>query len=149
MRIELELNGAATALEADAGEPLLAVLRRAGLPSVRPTCGIGVCGACTVLVEGEPISSCLLLAPLAAGRRVTTLEGLGDERREPCFRPAGSLPVRVLYARHGADRARAPLPRARPIAGAHPRGAGRKRLPLRVLRPHRARRASGRGGRAC
>ena len=69
MRIAVELNGAAVELEADAEEPLLAVLRREGLASVRPTCGIGVCGACTVLVDDEPISSCLLLAPLAAGRR--------------------------------------------------------------------------------
>jgi len=105
VRIELELNGVATALEAEADEPLLGVLRRAGLPSVRPTCGIGVCGACTVLVEGEPISSCLLLAPLAAGRRVTTLEGLGDDVVSRAFDELGAFqcgyctPGMVLTAR--------------------------------------------------
>ena len=46
---------------------------------MRETCGIGVCGACTVLVDGEPISGCLLLAPLAEGRAITTVEGLGGE----------------------------------------------------------------------
>jgi aerobic-type carbon monoxide dehydrogenase small subunit (CoxS/CutS family) len=58
---------------------LLEVLRDAcGLQGARETCGIGICGACTVLVDGEPISSCLLLAPLADGRTVLTIEGLGS-----------------------------------------------------------------------
>jgi aerobic-type carbon monoxide dehydrogenase small subunit (CoxS/CutS family) len=52
-----------------------------GLQGTRETCGIGICGACTVLIDGEPISSCLLLVPLADGRTVLTVEGLssGDE----------------------------------------------------------------------
>jgi aerobic-type carbon monoxide dehydrogenase small subunit (CoxS/CutS family) len=75
--VELLLNGRRTELDAGAGETLLEALRRdAGLGSVRATCGIGVCGACTVLLDGEPFSSCLLLAPQAAGREVTTVEGL-------------------------------------------------------------------------
>jgi aerobic-type carbon monoxide dehydrogenase small subunit (CoxS/CutS family) len=57
-------------------EMLLEALRRQGLPSVRETCGIGICGACTVLVDGEPVSGCLMLAAQAAGREVTTVEGL-------------------------------------------------------------------------
>ena len=77
MRVELTLNGAPTALECRSDEMLLDVLRReAGLTSVRETCRIGVCGACTVLVDDAPISGCLMLAALAAGRRVTTVEGL-------------------------------------------------------------------------
>jgi aerobic-type carbon monoxide dehydrogenase small subunit (CoxS/CutS family) len=56
------------------------VLRRGlDLRSVRPTCGIGVCGACTALVDGQPLSTCLLLAPLAEGREITTVEDLGGE----------------------------------------------------------------------
>jgi aerobic-type carbon monoxide dehydrogenase small subunit (CoxS/CutS family) len=78
--VELLLNGRRTELDAGAGQTLLEALRReAGLRSVRPTCGIGVCGACTVLVDGEPVSACLLLAPQAAGREVTTVEGLPPE----------------------------------------------------------------------
>ena len=74
------MNGASVKVEARTDEPLLHVLRRElGLSSVRETCGIGVCGACTVLVDGEPISGCLLLAPLAEGREITTVEGLGAE----------------------------------------------------------------------
>lgn len=76
MTIELILNGRAAALEARTDEMLLEALRRQGLLSVRATCGIGVCGACTVLVDGEPVSGCLTLAAQAAGRAVTTVEGL-------------------------------------------------------------------------
>jgi aerobic-type carbon monoxide dehydrogenase small subunit (CoxS/CutS family) len=75
--VELLLNGRAAALECEAGEMLLDVLQRAGVTSVRATCGIGVCGACTVLLDGEPVSGCLTLAPQVARREVVTVEGLG------------------------------------------------------------------------
>ena len=77
MTIDVVLNGRATALEARADEMLAAVLRAAGLLSVRETCGIGVCGACTVLLDGEPVSGCITLAAQAAGHELTTVEGLG------------------------------------------------------------------------
>jgi aerobic-type carbon monoxide dehydrogenase small subunit (CoxS/CutS family) len=78
--LRLVLNGRPTALDADPGETLLDVLRReAGLLSVRPSCGIGVCGACTVLLDGEPVSGCLLRAAQAGGREVTTVEGIPAE----------------------------------------------------------------------
>jgi aerobic-type carbon monoxide dehydrogenase small subunit (CoxS/CutS family) len=76
MRIEFELNGEPVAVEAEPDESLLVVLRRElGVLSVRETCGIGVCGACTALVDGEAISACLLLAPLVEGASVRTAEG--------------------------------------------------------------------------
>jgi aerobic-type carbon monoxide dehydrogenase small subunit (CoxS/CutS family) len=82
--VELLLNGRRTELETSAGETLLDALRReAGVRSVRATCGIGVCGACTVLLDGEPVSACLLLAPQAAGREVITVEGLPPEDPVP------------------------------------------------------------------
>ena len=77
MRVELILNGRAAALECEPDEMLATVLAREGLQSVRVTCGLGVCGACTVLVDGEPVSGCLTLATNVAGREVTTVEGLG------------------------------------------------------------------------
>ena len=77
MRVQLTLNGRATALECEPDEMLADVLAREGLMSVRVTCAIGVCGACTVLLDGEPASGCLTLAPHASGREVTTVEGLG------------------------------------------------------------------------
>ena len=76
MTVDVILNGRATTLEARSDEMLLPVLRRQGLLSVRETCGIGVCGACTVLLDGEPVSGCLLLTAAAAGREITTVEGL-------------------------------------------------------------------------
>jgi aerobic-type carbon monoxide dehydrogenase small subunit (CoxS/CutS family) len=80
VRIAFTVNGEGVEVEARSDEMLLEVLRRElGLTSVRATCGIGVCGACTALVDGEPISTCLLLAPLAEGRQVTTVEGLGGD----------------------------------------------------------------------
>jgi aerobic-type carbon monoxide dehydrogenase small subunit (CoxS/CutS family) len=80
VRLRVRVNGEARELEARADESILDVLRRElGLLSVRETCGIGVCGACTVLLDGEPVSGCLLLAPLADGREITTVEGLGGE----------------------------------------------------------------------
>jgi aerobic-type carbon monoxide dehydrogenase small subunit (CoxS/CutS family) len=85
MTVELTLNGRPAALEARSDEMLLAALRRAGLLSVRETCGIGMCGACTVLLDGEPVSGCLTLAAQAAGREVTTVEGLGGDRLQRAF----------------------------------------------------------------
>jgi len=78
MRIDLLLNGRDATIEARADEMLIDALRREGLLSVRATCGLGVCGACTVLVDAEPISACLTLAPQVSGREVTTAEGLED-----------------------------------------------------------------------
>ncbi len=106
MRVELELNGRPASLEADARETLLEVLRREGLSSVRATCGIGVCGACTVLLDGEPVSGCLVLAPQAAGREVTTVEGIAAEHpvarafeAERAFQCGWCTPGMVLTAK--------------------------------------------------
>ena len=76
MNVDLILNGGAATLDVRTDEMLLEALRREGLPSVRETCAIGVCGACTVLLDGEPVSACLMLAAAVAGREITTVEGL-------------------------------------------------------------------------
>jgi aerobic-type carbon monoxide dehydrogenase small subunit (CoxS/CutS family) len=76
MNVELMLNGRAATLEVRSDEMLLEALRRQGLNSVRETCAIGVCGACTVLLDGEPVSACLMLAATVVGREITTVEGL-------------------------------------------------------------------------
>lgn len=80
MKIRFKVNGTPTEVKAQADEMLLEVLRRdLGLRSVRATCGIGICGACTALVNDEPISTCIFLAPLAEGCEITTVEGLGGD----------------------------------------------------------------------
>jgi len=78
VNVELTLNGRPATLEARSDEMLVEALRRQGLQSVRETCGIGVCGACTVLLDGEPVSGCLTLAATVAGREITTVEGLDE-----------------------------------------------------------------------
>lgn len=85
MRVELILNGRATALDVRTDEMLLTTLRREHLRSVRETCAIGSCGACTVLLDGEPVSGCLTLTAQAAGREVTTIEGLDGDRMQRAF----------------------------------------------------------------
>jgi aerobic-type carbon monoxide dehydrogenase small subunit (CoxS/CutS family) len=77
VKVSFNLNGVDAEVATRPDENLLTVLRRElGVLSVRETCGIGVCGTCTALVNGQAISSCLLLAPLAEGARITTAEGL-------------------------------------------------------------------------
>ncbi len=75
----LHVNGGAKTVEVrDANEPLLYVLRNAlGLTGAKFGCGLGQCGACTVLLDGEPVRSCELPVSRAAERKVTTVEGLG------------------------------------------------------------------------
>jgi carbon-monoxide dehydrogenase small subunit len=78
VRLEFTLNGEPVSLDdIPASLTLLEVLRdRLKLTGTRLTCGIGMCGACTVLIDGEALSACLLLAPMVAGCSVTTIEGL-------------------------------------------------------------------------
>ncbi len=62
------------------GESLLYVLReRLGLPGTKNACDQGECGSCTVLADGVPVCSCLMLAANAVGRDIVTVEGLGDD----------------------------------------------------------------------
>lgn len=77
MKLSFELNGISQYLDVDPGERLLSLLRRLGMKSVKEGCGAGDCGACTVLVDGRAVSSCLMVAPQVQGKQVTTLDGLG------------------------------------------------------------------------
>jgi aerobic-type carbon monoxide dehydrogenase small subunit (CoxS/CutS family) len=72
VKVELILNGRPTTLEARSDEMLAEALE------LRVTCAIGVCGACTVLLDGEPVTGCLTLAAAVAGREITTVEGLDE-----------------------------------------------------------------------
>ncbi|HEY1703970.1 MAG TPA: 2Fe-2S iron-sulfur cluster-binding protein [Trebonia sp.] len=75
--IEIKVNGIAQHLAVPDDELLLDLLRRRlGYTSVREGCGVGACGACTVLVDGKSVSTCLTLAVRADGAEITTAEGL-------------------------------------------------------------------------
>ena len=78
---ELRLNGLSQRVDVPDHELLLDTLReRFGLFSVRDGCSVGACGTCTVLLDGQPASSCLLFTARLEGRDVLTSEGLGGER---------------------------------------------------------------------
>ena len=77
--ITVTVNGSARTLDIrDPEQPLLYALRNdLGLKGAKYGCGLGQCGSCTVLVDGEPVRSCVTPAASMAGRKITTIEGLG------------------------------------------------------------------------
>jgi aerobic-type carbon monoxide dehydrogenase small subunit (CoxS/CutS family) len=82
--VELTVNGVPEVIEVAGAETLAAALRRElRLFSVREACGVGVCGSCTILVDGRPLSACLMLAGLADGLSIETVEGEGDGILDP------------------------------------------------------------------
>ena len=78
-RISLKVNGKSRTVDADPSAPLLYVLRdNLELHGPRFGCGLGQCGACTVLLDGNTVRSCVLPASAAQNKAITTLEGLGS-----------------------------------------------------------------------
>jgi xanthine dehydrogenase YagT iron-sulfur-binding subunit len=76
------VNGAEHRLVLDPRTTLVDALREhLGLTGTKKGCGLGQCGACTVLVDGKRMKSCLILAVLAEGHEITTIEGVGDTER--------------------------------------------------------------------
>jgi aerobic-type carbon monoxide dehydrogenase small subunit (CoxS/CutS family) len=84
IELTLHVNGAERSVRALPHHTLVDVLRdELSLASVREGCGVGLCGACTVLLDGEPVSGCLVLAATAEGRELATLESLADGALAP------------------------------------------------------------------
>ena len=84
--IELSINGEKRLVVARPADTLLHVLReQLGLTGAKPSCKNGDCGACTVLIDGRPIKSCLMLAVEALGHEITTVEGLKDSAIQRAF----------------------------------------------------------------
>jgi isoquinoline 1-oxidoreductase alpha subunit len=84
MAITLTVNGAAKTVDADPETPLLWVLRdHLGMTGTKFGCGIAQCGACTVHIDGMAERSCSIPLQYAAGRQVTTIEGLSTDRSHP------------------------------------------------------------------
>ena len=95
MKLALVVNGTARTVEAHPAKRLLDVVRQeCGLTGTKEGCGEGECGACTVLLDGRPVMSCLVPACQAEGRAVTTIEGLAAAD--------GALhPMQAAFAREG------------------------------------------------
>lgn len=93
--VTLSVNGVARRLDVSAGETLLRTLRsRLGLTGAKEGCVEGECGACTVLVDGSPVDSCLLATAALEGKSVLTVEGLA---------PDDALsPLQQAFVEHGA-----------------------------------------------
>lgn len=84
--IEISVNGEKKSVVARPADTLLHVLReQLGLSGAKPSCKNGDCGACTVLIDGLPIKSCLMLAVEAIGHEITTVEGLRDSPIQRAF----------------------------------------------------------------
>jgi carbon-monoxide dehydrogenase small subunit len=95
MKIEFNLNGQSTVVDAAPDRRAVDLLRQdLGLTGVKEACGAGECGACTVLLDGVPRLSCLLLAAQLQGRQVLTIEGLEGAQ--------GPHPVQEAFAQAGA-----------------------------------------------
>jgi isoquinoline 1-oxidoreductase alpha subunit len=82
--MKLTVNGKTHDLDVESDTPLLWVIRdEVGLTGTKFGCGIGACGACTVLLEGEPTRSCVLPMSAVAGKSITTIEGLSADKSHP------------------------------------------------------------------
>jgi len=94
-RLSLTVNGREQEILIEANRTLLQVLREdLGLTGVKQGCGLGDCGSCTVLLNGRPVNSCLVLALSVDGAEVTTIEGLAQDGR--------LHPVQEAFVEHGA-----------------------------------------------
>ena len=149
MQVSFSVNGRRERIDVEPRRTLADALRDdLELTGTHLGCEQGVCGACTVLLDGEPVRSCLLLAVQADGSSLTTVEGLaGDGELHPlqrAFADCHGLQCGFLHARVPDLRA-APAdrePRSEPRR--NPRRAVGQHLPLHRLRRHRRRRPPGR-----
>lgn len=95
IEISMKVNGVAVILRTPANRTLLSVLREdLHLTGVKEGCGVGECGACTVLMNGKAVNACMVLAPKADGSEITTIEGLGNETH--------LHPLQKAFMKHGA-----------------------------------------------
>ncbi|MBN1423788.1 (2Fe-2S)-binding protein [Candidatus Fermentibacteria bacterium] len=94
MRVTATVNGSPFSCDVAPGERLVDVLRAHGLTGTKYGCGSGECGACVVLLDGEPVNSCLVVLPRIEGHSITTIEGLGT--------PSVPHPIQEAFAEAGA-----------------------------------------------
>jgi carbon-monoxide dehydrogenase small subunit len=101
--IQVTVNGELVESAVEANQTLLQFLREdLELTGTKHGCGLGDCGACTVILDGKPVNACLVLAVQANGRDVLTIEGLAENGKlhpiQQSFVDKGAIQMRVLYA---------------------------------------------------
>ena len=102
--VRMQINGESREIAVDNRTSLLDMLReRAGLTGTKKGCDQGACGACTILLNGQRVNSCLTLAVMHDGAEITTIEGLEQNGRlhplQQAFIDEDALPVRLLHGR--------------------------------------------------
>jgi putative selenate reductase molybdopterin-binding subunit len=102
MRISLNINGNHVDYEGTAGQSLLSVLRSLGYFGVKHGCETGDCGACTVLFDGKPVNSCVLLAAQAEGHKIETIEAVGQHPEQGWKITSGLHPLQKAFVESGA-----------------------------------------------
>lgn len=102
MNIRLHVNGNEHEVRVDPGTMLLSLLRELGYFGVKHGCETGECGACTVLVDGRPINTCIYLAAQAEGHEIETIEGLGERTHMGWRTTPGLHPLQQAFVESGA-----------------------------------------------
>lgn len=102
MKLNLNVNGVQIEIEAPPGESLLDALRAAGYFGVKHGCETGECGACTVLLDGKPVNSCVYLAAQAQDQRIETIEAVGEHPEQGWKTTAGLHPIQEAFVETGA-----------------------------------------------
>ncbi len=102
MLVNLVINNRPIELSISPGETLIKVLRRLGYYGVKHGCDHGECGACTILLDGKPVNSCLVLAAQAEGHHIQTIESLGEHPDQAWRESKGLHPLQLAFIANGA-----------------------------------------------
>ena len=144
--VTLSINGNLHEVTADTRSTLLQVLREdLSLTGTKCGCNNGVCGSCTVLVDGEPMRACLVLAVAATEREITTIEGLGNGGElhpvQRAFIEHQGPAMRLLHPRNDHFRKSIAGQEPEPVAGRNTQRTERQPVPLHRLCENRRGRA--------
>jgi putative selenate reductase molybdopterin-binding subunit len=102
MKLELNINGKPHQMSTSPGDTLLKVLRANGFFGVKHGCETGECGACTILVDGKPVNSCVYLAAQAQGHEIETIEHVGEHPEQGWKHTDGLHPLQTSFVDSGA-----------------------------------------------
>jgi len=102
MELSLNINGTVHALDVFPGENLLKAMRRLGYFGTKHGCETGECGACTLLLDGKPVNSCVMLAAQAQGHSIQTIESIGEHPEQGWKLTEGLHPLQRAFVESGA-----------------------------------------------